>query len=94
MVKFVFDTDELDGADGIMIEDLSVLSDYQFYLQYLKVKLTHAHIPYKVENDMNYYQQPLDISEDRVLTGKIKSLSLIRDDDGRYRIEVKENIEK
>lgn len=94
MAKFVFDTDELDGADGVLIEDLSVLSDHQFYLQYLKVKLTHAHIPYQVENDINYYRQPLDVSEDRVLTGRVKILSLVKDDDGRYRIEVKDNIEK
>lgn len=91
MVKFDFNTEELDGVGGVIIEDLSVLSDYQFFLQYLKVKLTHVHIPYQVENDINYYQQPLDISDSRILTGNIKIIRLVQNDDGRYQVNIEEN---
>lgn len=90
MAKFNFDTKELEGADGVCIEDLSVLSDHQFYLQYLKVKLTHAHIPYQVENDINYYREPLDISKKRALMGTIKVIGVVQGNDGRYQAEIRD----
>lgn len=87
MVIFDFDTTELENVDGVIIDDLSILSDYQFYLQYLKTKLTHAHIPFYVINDTDYYQNPLEISNQRTLQGTVKKLSLSQNNDGRYTIQ-------
>lgn len=86
---FNFDTTRLKGYDGVKIGDLSMVSDYQFYLQYLKVKLTCAQIPWTAEKDVNYYQEALDFSQYRELTGNVAVAEAVRDADGRYRIEIR-----
>lgn len=86
---FDFDTGQLAGYDGVRIEDLSMVSDCQFYLQYLKVKLTCAEIPWVCENDMDYYQDPVDASQYRTLTGNVASLCAVRDEDGRFGIVIR-----
>lgn len=89
MARFEFDTEELEGVDGVIIEDLSAVSDHQFYLQYLKVKLTHAHIPFQAVNDVNQYNAPLTISDKRRLKGTIKVIGIEQDENGRYMTVVK-----
>lgn len=86
---FNFDTTQLKGYDGVRIGDLSMVSDYQFYLQYLKVKLTCAQIPWTAEKDINYYQNALDLSQYRELEGNVAVVEAVQGADGRYRIEVR-----
>ena len=86
---FTFDTRLLDGIDGVVIQDLSEVSDSQFYLQYLKVKLTCAGIPWRAENDVNYYRSPLDISQRRELTGNVATLEAVKNAEDRWEIAVK-----
>lgn len=86
--KFTFDTHEIQDADGVIIRNLEKVSDYQFYLQYLKVKLTCAEIPFVPENDVSYYQNAVEISGDRSLTGNIVVLEAVQDEDDRYEIRV------
>lgn len=85
---FTFDTEELEGIDGVVIRDLSMVSDYQFYLQYLKVKLTCAGIPWIPENDVNYYQDTVEISAKRTLEGNIAILEAVQNEKGRYEIQI------
>lgn len=85
---FTFDTEELEGIDGVVIHDLSMVSDYQFYLQYLKVKLTCAGIPWIPENDVNYYQDTVEISAKRVLEGNIATLEAVQNEKGKYEIRI------
>lgn len=87
---FDFDTHQLAGYDGVRIEDLSMVSDSQFYLQYLKVKLTCAGIVWICENDMDYYQEPVEASQYRTLTGNVAVLCAVQDEDGRYGIEIRQ----
>lgn len=87
--KFTFDTHQLEGIDGVVIDDLSMVSDYQFYLQYLKVKLTCAEIPWTYENDLNYYGQPVDSSTYRNLTGNLATLEAVPDENDRYEIVIR-----
>lgn len=87
--KFTFDTHQLEGIDGVVIDDLSMVSDYQFYLQYLKVKLTCAEIPWTYENDLNYYGQPIDSSTYRNLTGNLATLEAVPDENDRYEIVIR-----
>lgn len=89
MARFEFDTEELDDVDGVIIEDLSAVSDHQFYLQYLKVKLTHAHIPFQAVNDIDRYNNPLTISDERQLEGTVKVVGIVQDENGRYMTAVK-----
>ena len=86
--KFTFDTKEIQDADGVMIRNLEKVSDYQFYLQYLKVKLTCAEIPFIPENDVNYYQNEVEISGNRSLTGNVVVLEAVQDENDRYEIRV------
>lgn len=88
---FTFDTKDLEGIDGVAIRDLCMISDYQFYLQYLKVKLTCAGIAWIPENDINYYRDVIDISSKRVLEGNIAILEAAQNDRGRYEIKVVNN---
>lgn len=85
---FTFDTEELEGIDGVVIRDLSMVSDYQFYLQYLKVKLTCAGIPWIPENDVNYYLDTVEISDKRTLEGNIAILEAVQNEKGRYEIQI------
>lgn len=87
--KFTFDTHQLEGIDGVVIDDLSMVSDYQFYLQYLKVKLTCAEIPWTYVNDLNYYGQPVDSSTYRNLTGNLATLEAVPDENDRYEIVIR-----
>ncbi len=84
--KFTFDTEEIKEADGVVIRDLGMVSDHQFYLQYLKVKLTCADIPFIPENDVNYYGNKVEASEKRSLEGNILTLEAVADENGRYEI--------
>ena len=84
--KFTFDTEEIKEADGVVIRDLGMVSDHQFYLQYLKVKLTCADIPFIPENDVNYYGNKVEVSEKRSLEGNILTLEAVADENGRYEI--------
>ena len=86
---FTFDTEQLEGVDSVVIRDLSMVSDYQFYLQYLKVKLTCAEILWIPENDVNYYQNPVEISQERVLTGNTATLEAVKNEGGRYEIVIR-----
>lgn len=86
--KFTFDTEELQEADGVVIRSLDMVSDHQFYLQYLKVKLTCAEIPYVSENDVDYYQNKMEVSAKRSLKGNILTLEAVKDEDGRYEIRL------
>ena len=86
---FTFDTKQLDDVDSVIIRDLSMVSDYQFYLQYLKTKLTCAEILWIPENDVDYYQDPVEISQERVLTGNTATLEAVKNDDGRYEIVIR-----
>lgn len=86
---FSFDTKQLEGADGVVIEDLSMVSDYQFYLQYLKVKLTCAGIPWTAKKDINYYQREVEASQKRELTGNLATLEAVQNEKGRYEIVVR-----
>lgn len=86
---FTFDTKQLEGVDGVVIRDLSMVSDYQFYLQYLKTKLTCAEIPFIPENDVNYYQDAVEISQERVLQGNTATLEAEKNDEGRYEIVIR-----
>ena len=85
---FNFDTEQLAGVDSVMIRDLSEVSDCQFYLQYLKVKLTCAGIMWSAENDVDYYRTPLDVSQRRTLTGKTAVLQAVRNEKDRWEIAV------
>lgn len=85
---FNFDTDDLEGIDGVYIRDLSMVSDYQFYLQYLKVKLTCVGISWIPENDVNYYQDPVEVSAERTLRGNIATLEAVQNEAGRYEIRI------
>lgn len=85
---FNFDTEELEGIDGVVIRDLSMVSDHQFYLQYLKVKLTCAGIPWIPENDINYYQDPVETSAKRTLQGNLATLEAVQNEAGRYEIRI------
>ncbi len=84
--KFTFDTEEVKEADGVVIRNLEMVSDHQFYLQYLKVKLTCAEIPFIPENDVNYYGDNVSVSEKRSLEGNILTLEAVADENGRYEI--------
>lgn len=84
--KFTFDIEEVKEADGVMIRNLEMVSDHQFYLQYLKVKLTCAEIPFIPENDVNYYGDNVGVSEKRSLEGNILTLEAVADENGRYEI--------
>lgn len=86
---FTFDTGQLEDVDSVVIRDLSMVSDYQFYLQYLKTKLTCAEILWIPENDVDYYQDPVEISQERVLTGNAATLEAVKNDDGRYEIVIR-----
>lgn len=86
--KFTFDTREVEGADGIVIRDLEMVSDHQFYLQYLKVKLTCAGIPFIPENDVDYYRNNVEVSGKRSLEGNILTLEAAEDGSGRFEIRV------
>ncbi|MDE5716620.1 MAG: hypothetical protein K2I53_03195, partial [Lachnospiraceae bacterium] len=86
--KFTFDAEEVKEADGIIIRDLGMVSDHQFYLQYLKVKLTCAGIPFIPENDVNYYGDKVWVSEKRSLEGNILVLEAMADESGRYEIRL------
>lgn len=85
---FTFDTEELEGIDGVIIRDLSMVSDYQFYLQYLKVKLTCAGISWIPENDVNYYLNSVEISGRRTLQGNLATLEAYQNEAGRYEIRI------
>ena len=85
---FDFDVDEIGNADGVIIDDLSILSDYQFYLQYLKVKLTYAHIPFSAVNDVNYYGEELHLSEKRNLPGKIAHIRLSPKENNQLGVDI------
>lgn len=84
--KFNFDTKEIEEADGVIVRNLDMVSDHQFFLQYLKVKLTCAEIPFFPENDMNYYGDKVEVSEKRPLQGNILTLEAVPDESGRYEI--------
>lgn len=86
--KFNFDTEEVKGADGVIIRDLEMVSDHQFYLQYLKVKLTCAEIPFIPENDLDYYTNRVEISAQRALEGNLLTLEAVKDESDRYEINV------
>lgn len=86
---FAFDTQELNGVNSVQIRDLSEVSDHQYYLQYLKVKLTCAGITFVPENDINYYQDPVEISSKRVLSDPAVVLEAVQRSDGRYAISVR-----
>lgn len=86
---FTFDTDRLEGVDSVVIRDLSMVSDHQFYLQYLKTKLTCAEIPFIPENDIDYYQDAVEVSQKRVLTGNTAALEAEKNVDGRYEIVIR-----
>lgn len=86
--KFTFNTRELEGADGVVIRDLEMVSDHQFYLQYLKVKLTCAGIPFIPENDVDYYRNNVEASGKRSLEGNILTLEAAEDGSSRFEIRV------
>ena len=86
---FTFDTRQLGDVDSVVIRDLSMVSDYQFYLQYLKTKLTCAEILWIPENDVDYYQDPVEVSQERVLTGNTATLEAVKNDEGRYEIVIR-----
>lgn len=84
---FSFDVQEVKEADGVVIRNLDMVSDHRFYLQYLKVKLTCAEIPFLPENDVNYYGSGVEVSANRVLEGNIVTLEAVEDENGRYAIK-------
>lgn len=86
---FEFDTQELNGVNSVQIRDLSEVSDHQYYLQYLKVKLTCAEITFVPDNDISYYQDPVEISSKRVLSDPTVVLEAVQRSDGRYEIAVR-----
>lgn len=86
--KFTFDTRDVAEADGVIIRDLEMVSDHQFYLQYLKVKLTCAEIPFVPENDVGYYGNKIDVSGERSLEGNILTLEAVKDESGRYEVKL------
>lgn len=86
---FTFDTKALAEADGVIIRDLSMVSDYQFYLQYLKVKLTCAGIPWTAEKDIDYYQREVEASGQRELTGNVAVLEAVTNENGRFEIVIR-----
>lgn len=85
---FTFDAEELKGIDGVVIRDLSMVSDYQFYLQYLKVKLTCAGIPWTAEKDIDYYQDEVEVSSKRMLQGELAVLEAVKNEADRYEIQI------
>lgn len=87
--KFTFDTHRLEGIDGVVIDDLSMVSDHQFFLQYIKVKLTCAEIPWTYDDDVNYYGQSIESSKYRTLKGKLAMLEAVQDENDRYEIVIK-----
>lgn len=87
--KFTFDTQQLKGFDGVVIQDVSMVQDSQIYLEYLKVKLTCAKIPWVAENDVDCYQIPIEASHYRTLTGNLAVLEAQMDEDGRYEIVIR-----
>lgn len=87
--KFTLDTHQLEGIDGVVIDDLSMVSDYQFFLQYIKVKLTCAEIPWTCENDVNYYEEPIESSKYRTLKGNLAVLGVAQDENNRYEIVIR-----
>ena len=87
--KFTFDTHQLEGIDGVVIDDLSMVSDHQFFLQYIKVKLTCAEIPWTYENDVNYYGQSIEASNYRTLNGDLAMLGVVQDENDRYEIVIR-----
>lgn len=87
--KFTFDTHQLEGTDGVVINDLSMVSDYQFFLQYIKVKLTCAEIPWTYEDDVNYYGDSIESSKYRTLKGNLAMLEVVQDENDRYEIVIK-----
>ncbi|MBD5487909.1 MAG: hypothetical protein HDR13_03830 [Lachnospiraceae bacterium] len=89
MAVFELDTRALEGVDSVQIRDLSIISDHQYYLQYVKVKLTCAGITFVPDNDINYYQNPLKISSNRILSGDAAVLEAQQREDGRYEIIVR-----
>ena len=89
MAVFELDTRALEGVDSVQIRDLSTISDHQYYLQYVKVKLTCAGITFVPDNDINYYQNPLKISSYRILSDDAAVLEAQQRADGRYEIIVR-----
>jgi len=85
---FNFDTNRLAGYDGVRIGDLSKISDNQFYLQYLKVKLTCVGLVWIPEYDINYYQESVETSQYRTLTGNIAVLEVLENEEGRFEIVI------
>lgn len=86
--KFTFDTRELQETDGVVIRNLDMVSDHQFYLQYLKVKLTCAEILFVPEDDIDYYRNKIEVSAKRSLEGNILILEAAEDENGRYEIRL------
>lgn len=87
--KFTFDTHRLEGMDGVVVDDLSMVSDYQFFLQYIKVKLTCAEIPWTYDDDVNYYGQSIESSKYRTLKGNLAMLEVVQDENDRYEIVIR-----
>lgn len=85
---FSFDTREMEDVDGVRIRNLDRVSDYQLYLQYLKVKLTCAEIPFVPENDVNYYGRKVELSAERRLEGNVVALEAVQGEDGRYSVQI------
>lgn len=86
--NFNLEMGELEDIDSVEIRDLSMVSDYEYYLQYVKVKLTCAEILWSAQNDADYYGHELVISQQRELTGRGAVLEPVRDGSGRYEIAV------
>lgn len=87
--KFTLDTNQLEGIDGVVIDDLSMVSDHQFFLQYIKVKLTCAGIPWTYENDIDYYGDSIEPSKYRTLKGNLAMLETVQDENDRYEIVIR-----
>lgn len=87
--KFTLDTNQLEGIDGVVIDDLSMVSDHQFFLQYIKVKLTCAGIPWTYENDIDYYRDSIESSKYRTLKGNLAMLGTVQDENDRYEIVIR-----
>lgn len=87
--KFTLDTNQLEGVNGVVIDDLSMVSDHQFFLQYIKVKLTCAGIPWTYENDVDYYGDSIEPSKYRTLKGNLAMLGTVQDENDRYEIVIR-----
>ena len=89
--NFTLDTHQLEGIDGVVIDDLSMISDHQFFLQYIKVKLTCAEISWTYENDIDYYGDLIEASKYRTLQGNLAMLEAVQDDNDRYEIVIRKS---